>query len=483
MQIYAFLISIFFITSSFSQNIVEKLIRQFQSDNVNKNGAISFLALDIQTGEKIAQLNPTRALTCASVTKLFSSATALEVLGGDKTTKTSIYYSGKIDSQLVLNGDIWIRGGGDVTLGSRYFSIQSEELKFLTDWCDSLIRKGIRKVKGSVVADGSEFGYSSAPKGWHEDDIGNYYGAIPAGLNFYDNLIKVSLKTGVVGSKSYVIDVFPFVPNLNLINTVISANVISDESSISGLPYSLNRKITGRLPANQNKFIVKGSMPDPEYMLAHEFVRFLNSKGITVEGGAKSVRLSQLTIPKYDRELTLLFQHESKSIREIAFWTNVKSVNLYAEGLVKLLGYFTSGNGTTEAGLEVIRDFWKDKINTTNLVLNDGSGLSRMNAISAQHLCELLKFMSISSNFDLFKSTLPIAGKNGTISTLCKGGSGEGIIYAKSGTFKTTKSLAGYVDSKTGKKIAFAFVVNNFNCSSKQITNKMEKILNALAEY
>lgn len=483
MQIYVFFSSIFLVFIGFSQNNVEKAILNFQKDGVNKNGSISFLAIDLQTDEIIAELNPTHSIACASVTKLFSSATALEVLGCDKVTYTRIYHSGEIDSQFELSGDIWIRGGGDVTLGSKYFSNQSEELNFLSAWSDSLICKGIKKIKGSVIADGSEFGYSGAPKGWHEDDIGNYYGAISGGLNFYDNLFKVSLKTGNVGSKSQVTAVFPFIPNLNLINMAFAANVNGDKSSIIGLPYSLNRKITGKLPPNRKQFIVKGSMPDPEYMLAHEFVRVLNSKGIEVEGGVKTCRLNKLTKPKYGHDLKLLFQHESKSIREIAFWTNVKSVNLFAEGLVNLLGYFTFGNGTTEAGLEVIRNYWKDKINTSNLALNDGSGLSRFNAISVQHFCDLLKFMTNSTNYEVFKSTLPVAGMNGTISSLCKGGSGEGRIFAKSGTFKTTKSFAGYIDSKTGKKIAFAIIVNNFNCSSTEITNKMEKILNALAEY
>ena len=91
--------------------------------------------------------------------------------------------------------------------------------------------------------------------------------------------------------------------------------------------------------------------------------------------------------------------------------------------------------------------------------------------------------MSTSKNYEDFKSTFPVAGKSGTISSLCKGGSGEGRIFAKSGTLNNTKSYAGYIDSKTGKKIAFAIIVNNFNCSSSEIKSKMETILNALAEY
>jgi D-alanyl-D-alanine carboxypeptidase/D-alanyl-D-alanine-endopeptidase (penicillin-binding protein 4) len=224
-------------------------------------------------------------------------------------------------------------------------------------------------------------------------------------------------------------------------------------------------------------------MPDPENLLVQELVKTLELRGLLVSGGSKTVRLNHLSKPNYEQDLKLLFQQNSKTIKEIAFWTNFKSVNLFAEGLVNLLGFYSNGDGSTNSGLKIIGDFWKDKINTSNLILNDGSGLSRLNAISAQHFCELLKYMSTSKNYDDFKSTFPVAGTNGTISTLCKGGSGEGRIFAKSGTLNNTKSYVGYIDSKSGKKIAFAIIVNDFSCSSGEIKNKIETILNALSEY
>ncbi len=483
MQIYFFLSSFLFIFTSFSQNNLEKAITNFQRDAVNKNAIISFLAIDLQTGEKVGDLNSSKAIVTASTTKLFSTATAIEVLGSSKKTATRIYHSGEINSKGELTGDIWIRGGGDVSLGSKYFSKESKELDFLIDWADSLIQKGIKKIQGSVIADASDFGYKGTPFGWHEGDIGNYYGAFASGLNFYDNTIKIFFKTGAVGSKAQLIDIYPNVPGLSIANSVVAAKVGGDDSSISGIAYSLSRKISGRLPANRDRFVVKGSMPDPEYLLIHELVRVLKAKGIEVVGSSKTVRLNKLTKPNYEKDLKLLFQQESKSIKEIAYWTNVKSVNLFAEGLLNLLGYFSSNDGSTESGLKVVRDYWKDKINTTNLVLNDGSGLSRSNAISAQHFCELLKYMTTSPNYLDFRSTFPVAGKNGTINTLCKGGAGEGRVFAKSGTLKNIKSFAGYVDTKAGKKIAFALIVNNFSCSSYDITMKMEKVINAIAEY
>jgi len=91
--------------------------------------------------------------------------------------------------------------------------------------------------------------------------------------------------------------------------------------------------------------------------------------------------------------------------------------------------------------------------------------------------------MSKSTNAGAFKKTLPIAGVSGTLKNLCKGQAGEGKITAKSGTINGVKSYAGYVESSTGKKLAFAITVNNFTCSSTQIVDRMEKVLNAMAQY
>ena len=483
MQIYFFFISFLSILGLFSQNAVQKAVNNFHNDFLIKNSEMSFLAIDLEKDSIIAELNSNNAIPCASITKLFTTATAIEVLGKDKKTTTRIYHSGSINSEGILSGDIWIRGGGDVSLGSKFFSSENSELAFIQFWVDSIKKKGIKRIRGSIIADGSEFGYSGCPSGWHPSDIGNYYGAFACGLNFYDNTIKFYFRTGKIGSKTEIIDIFPFVPGLVVSNEVIAAKRIKDDSYIYGLPYSMNRKIIGSLPENREIFVVKGSMPDPELLLANELVSKLKANGIEVEGDAKTVRLNENLKPNYEADLKFVFSHPSRSIHEIAYWTNVKSVNLFAEGLLNLLGYFKSGQGTTKNGLGVVLDFWKDKINTIDLVINDGSGLSRNNAISAQHFCRLLKYMSNSSNFNVFKSTLPIAGKNGTISTLCKGGSAEGRVYAKSGTFKNTKSYAGYIDSKSGKKIAFSIIVNDFKCSSSAITNRLEVILNELAEY
>ena len=469
----------------FAQNSVQKALNSFTASGEFVNAGISFYAVDLSTGEKIAEHNPKLALPTASTAKLFSTASAIDILGPNYKPETRIYIDGKIDTEGTLNGNIWIRGGGDVSLGSDYFTEDGHEKDFLKTWSDTLQKLGIKAISGAIVADGSEFGYSGEPKGWSWNDMGNYYGAGASGICIFDNMIKYTFKTGATaGSKTEITSMWPTVPELVFHNYATSQNVTGDHCFIYGGPYSLDRFAEGSLPLNRSKFIVKGSLPDPEYQLAYEFYNQLMEVGITAKEGAKSVRqLDMIQKNRYSTSYTLIYTHKGKTIQEIANLTNLKSINLFAEGLLCLVGYKQAGNGSTEEALKQVEKYWSAKFGFGGIFLNDGSGLSRSNGISASSFVDLLKAMSLSKNYDAFLKTLPIAGKSGTLAGLCRDQAGQGRIVAKSGTMDKIKSYAGYVNSKSGKKIAFAIVVTNFNTSSSNVVSKMETILNALAVY
>jgi D-alanyl-D-alanine carboxypeptidase/D-alanyl-D-alanine-endopeptidase (penicillin-binding protein 4) len=246
----------------------------------------------------------------------------------------------------------------------------------------------------------------------------------------------------------------------------------------------MDRFATGILPAGRSAFEVKGSVPDPEIQLAYELATELEKEGVPIAMGFKGVRRDDLLqTTKYGSGFSLVHTHKGQRVKEIAMLTNMKSINLFAEGLLCLVGYKLSGKGTTEEGLKQLEKYWSTKVTFSGLFLKDGSGLSRSNGISAMHFCTLLKAMGSSKNNALYQSTLPVAGKSGTLTGLCNGQVGEGRIVAKSGTMSRIKSYAGYVNSKSGKKIAFAITINNFNGSSSQATVKIEQVLNALAVY
>ena len=160
----------------------------------------------------------------------------------------------------------------------------------------------------------------------------------------------------------------------------------------------------------------------------------------------------------------------------------MNSVNLFAEHLCIQIGLTKYGSATTSSGCSAIAEFWKKRgIDTDGLYQYDGSGLSRHNAISARHLTDIMIYMSKSKNATGFENTLPVAGKSGTLSNVGKKTILAGNLKAKSGTMQRVKSYSGFVKTKSGKKLAFAMIINNFNCPIKTMVSKFEKLMIAMA--
>jgi serine-type D-Ala-D-Ala carboxypeptidase/endopeptidase (penicillin-binding protein 4) len=466
---------------SFSQNSIQTAIDAFSSNAYFANASISFTAMDCASGQIVASKNPTLALPPASTTKLFSTATAFQLLGKEYAPQTRIYLDGELSKEGVLNGNLWIRGGGDVALGSRYYNGDGREKEFMEKWVDTLMKLGIKKINGSVISDASEFGYEGAPDGWNWGDMGNYYGAGASGLPIYDNMLRYHFQVGAKsGASTTLSGTTPPVEGLKFSNYIKSGGQ-GDNSYIYGAPYSMDRFGTGTLGAGQGRFTVKGSLPDPELTFSQEFTKILKLKGVEVKETALSARtLAQQSATTRYSNMKLFFLYKGKTLNSIAWWTNMKSVNLFAEEVLCWIGYGTSGNGSIDNSISRMMSYWSGKINTIGLYITDGSGLSRTNAISSKHFCEMLKYMTGSKEFDAFYGTLPVAGVSGTLASVCKNQAGEGKIHAKSGTMKRIKAYSGYAETKSGKRISFSLIINNFNCSSEYTVEQMEKVFNAM---
>lgn len=470
-------------SAALAQTTIQQAVDVFASDPAFKNASISIKVIDCATGEVLGQKNPSMSLSPASTTKLFATATAFEILGKDYAPQTKVYAEGKIVDS-ILYGNLWVRGAGDITLGSRYYNGDGLEDQFLRNWSDSLKAKGIKKINGKIIADGSEFGYEGAPDGWNWGDMGNYYGAAGAGCCIYDNMMRYYFYTGTsAGAPTTFAGTFPKLPGFVFHNYVTTGGS-GDNSYIYGAPFAYDRFATGTLGRSSGRYTVRGSLPDPELTMAQEFRRVLIEKGIEVSDSAIGARTLQPQAPsvRYPSK-TLLLTHKGKTVESVAWWTNMKSVNTFAEELLMWVGYGKNGKGTIDNSIDVLNDHWRGKFSTEGLYIKDGSGLSRSNAISADHFCSLLKYMTTAPTFLNFYKTLPVAGVSGTLSDVCSNQAGENRVHAKSGTMKRIKSYAGYVETKSGKRLAFAIVINNFNCSSDATVTRMEKVMNAMALF
>jgi D-alanyl-D-alanine carboxypeptidase/D-alanyl-D-alanine-endopeptidase (penicillin-binding protein 4) len=131
-----------------------------------------------------------------------------------------------------------------------------------------------------------------------------------------------------------------------------------------------------------------------------------------------------------------------------------------------------------------MENFWKSKgMDVGGMSLNDGSGLSRYNTVTAKQMVFMLKYMKTKSkNFDSFYESMPVAGVNGTVKSLCLNSFAENNMHLKSGSIRYVAAYAGYVKTKSGRETAFFIDMNNYNCTSSEARKKLEKVLIALAE-
>jgi D-alanyl-D-alanine carboxypeptidase/D-alanyl-D-alanine-endopeptidase (penicillin-binding protein 4) len=161
---------------------------------------------------------------------------------------------------------------------------------------------------------------------------------------------------------------------------------------------------------------------------------------------------------------------------------NHKSVNLFAECLVKQVAYEKIGVGSTVAGLKIISDFWSNKgIDTGGLFMDDGSGMSRSNAISPRQVAGILKYMKTSKSSAAFMNSLPEAGE-GTLQVFDPKKFPDHCLRCKSGSMTRVRGFAGYLKTVSGKDLVFVMMANNFSMSQKELIGKMQDLLVAVRE-
>lgn len=465
------------------RNAIQHYAESLLKNTALQQSAFSFYVKDMQSGAVVADYNGGMSLPSASTMKLVTTATATQYLGRGYRFKTQIMYSGTIDSTGLLTGDIYLIGGGDPTLGSKYYNKAGDESNFLIAWADSIYNFGIRQINGRVIADGSKYKYNSTPSGWVWGDLGNYYGAAPSGLTIFDNTCKIEFETGKnAGDSTKIICTTPFIPGLTLQNSVKAADSKRDNAYVYGAPYSLDWFVEGSLPKNRESFVVKASIPDPEYIAAIELNQAISEKGIYIAFAPTTIRKLNKNASFNQPEMKEILVHSSPTLASIMNLVNQKSVNLFAEHVLCEISYKKSGYGSTYNGALYCMNYWRSKIGG-GLFMTDGSGLSRSNAVSAKFLVRLLAYMHTTKSATKFKNSLAIAGKKGTLSSIGRGTSASGRVYGKSGTMTRIKSYAGYVDTKSGKKLAYAMVINNYSCSNSKMKKFFQNLMVKMADY
>lgn len=467
---------------SFSQTLSRE-IENLKKDVAMKHASWSVYVINSRNDSVIADYNGNTSLIPASTLKIVTTSAALGMLGSDYVFKTQIQYDGVLDTVSgVLKGNLYIVGGGDPTLESSYFKEKKDSLTTIERWALILKAKGIKKIEGAIIGDAEIFEDNLIPTQWIWGDIGNYFGAGASGLSYHDNKYIVNFKSGSLGSKTTINSIQPPVEDLQFINKV-TAGGSDDSAFIYGSPYSSYRKAEGTIPPNKKNYEVEGSIPDPALACAQTLEKEL--KKLQVSISQKATTAKQL---KENNEYTIsnrknIYTYYSPTLEKIVYWTNMKSVNLYAEHLLKFISYKKTGFGTEAKGTQIVTAYWKDRgVDVSGFTMTDGCGLARANVITtkteAQILCKMIK----DKNFDVFFKSFPVAGKSGSLGNLCEGSFAENNMRAKSGYITMARGYAGYVKNRKGDLLCFSLIANNYECSPTEMKRKLEKILIAIAD-
>ena len=445
-----------------------------------RGASFSLVVKDVQEGRTVYSYDTDRLQSPASVLKTVATATALEILGQDYRYPTTLEYDGILENG-TLEGNLYIKGSGDPSLGSSHFA--PGQNKFLSTWIAALQKAGIKHITGSVISDESIFDTEGVSIKWLREDMGNYYAPGSYGISIFDNMYKLSLQTGAAGTRPVLKGTEPDIPFIRFKNYLKAAPVSSDSAYIIGAPLDDVRYLYGVLPANREAYVLKGDIPDPALYLARYLTDQLQQKGIRVDGSPSCYRIEVEENRWKKGERKEIVTTYSPTLREIASVCNHVSHNLYADALVKTVGlqYKPRRNEMISSfgrGVQVVKEYWEKKgLDVFPLRMNDGSGLAPADKVSAGFMGELLVYMATESAVsDAFIASLPQAGIEGSVRNFLKGSKLQGKARLKSGGITGVRSYAGYI-TKDGKTYAVAVFSNNYSCSMSRMTGALEKLL------
>ena len=435
-----------------AKSLIDNKLSEMAYDPVLKNASWSFVLYDPKTKKIISSYNETAPLIPASTTKLLTTDAVLSLLGGAFRWITQLEYSGTISEDGVLDGNLYIVGSGDPSLGTGKAG-SSRYSQIVEQFVSALHEAGIKKINGNIITQTAFFKHNKMPFlpeniVWNETPA--YY--LPAGgtkdVNpAHEKLIakkKTPFKETDTQSYYYI---SPYIHKMVFADKFEGMPV---NTKIADAPLYLAGKIKEALPKNKITFFgkVETKINDP--------------------------------VPEQRTKITAYY---SPTLADIVYDTNQRSDNALSESLLRTLGFMTKGDYTLSAGKNAMNSHLKSiDFDSTDFVYMDGSGLSRAHRVTSIAQVKFLASRMNTQYYNTFFDSLPIAGQTGTLKRSFQG-PGYGQIYAKTGTLNKVKTLAGYVKTNSGKTLVFSLLLNNYNGSVDQAKNRMEKILEPVLDF
>ena len=442
-------------------------------------------------GRVLFNRNGDRFSVPASNTKLVVAAAGTVLLPHDYRVSTSIYANGTITNG-VLQGDLVVYGRGDPTWSERCYSVDTLAAGVCdSTWtavdaiAESLRARGIKRITGRIVGDGSYFEPLLTHPGWNSFDLNWWYAAPVSGLGFHDNSVDFQIAPGPAIDAPPVIS---WTPDLHMFTFENRARTVASDSTTTigdnffRKPGTADIWAAGTVSLNRSPWIESFALPDPNLYAARALTASLQRKGIAVEGGAASTTdsMAYRALRCCGSPLT---EYRGRPLPDIVFPILNTSQNWFAETLLKILARAVGDTGSWEKGLDVEKRFLIDsvKIDSTAFSLEDGSGLAAGNLVTPHAFVQLLTFMYHHPKRAPFIAALPRAQQPGSLLRRFVRTPLEGRVLAKTGSIDRVNTLSGYIERPDGHVITFSIQANAHDVPTRQMLAQIDSVVVQLA--
>jgi D-alanyl-D-alanine carboxypeptidase/D-alanyl-D-alanine-endopeptidase (penicillin-binding protein 4) len=436
-----------------------------------ERGVWGIVVQSIDRPERLFELNPRTLLVPASVSKLLPVAAAIDTVGWTFRFETALKTNGTITDG-TLNGDLFIVGTGDPSIGGR----GGDDL---SAWIDALTALQIRQINGRVIGDDDALEEPRPGFSWAWDDLGTS-GTLYGALNLEENRMQVTVTPGAQPGEPVQITVDPVAVSRPLANRAITV----ERGAGQGLwteqrPGELELSVAGSIPQSAAPARLAVSVGNPTLWFARALRHRLLEANIGVTGDAYDV--DDVVAP--DRTgLETLYVYRSPPLSDIVKPLMKESINLYGEALMRLNApRATPTNDEAIKGIGQKLTAWGIPADGQQIV--DGSGLARRNVIAAETLTLVLQRMYDADPNSPWMTALAVAGVDGTLATRMRGTPAERNVRAKTGSMSNIRSLAGYVTTRDGERLAFAVLLNNFEGAGAAAAQAIDAIAVRLASF
>ena len=449
----------------FSQDL-PNAVKQALNQNGIPESATSIYIHEINTTDPIIAFNSDKPMNPASVMKLITTFAGLELLGPAFTWKTEIYTNGVL-KEGKLQGDLIIKGYGDPRLNLENFWLL----------IGRLYQKGLHEITGDLILDNSYFDIPIENPAAFDNKPYRSYNTSPEAhlVNYRATELRIIPEAGNDSARIIINPQTEFITlnnNLKLTKSkciewrdTLDTIIDIDTENNHHATVTLN----GDYPIACGKKSLLLSLHNSQTYTLGLFKKLWKQQGGVFNG---KVRTGIAPDEKLPYEI-----HQSPPLTEIIRDINKYSNNTAARQLYLTLGAM-SGNkpATLNKSNNAVRQWLKSKeLDSPEFEIENGSGLSRNERISARHLGKLLLKAYQSSVMPEFISSLPILAVDGTMKKRLTGTNVTGRAHIKTGSLNEVKAMAGYILDKSGKRMAIIFLVNHINSSNAQLA--MDKLL------